>query len=173
MDYPIALVKSMAEFPPRWDFSNWTYLTDLACAPEEASAIHEYGLELQRRAWTILYAVQHQRDTDNVNVIQVEARADRRRAPAKKSGALPSSQAYLFEFASREKSAVLSKQTPSQKQATSEHEKPEDLELVLVGEGRRAEQPEDMMEHEQQPQATPQTFAPLLPPSHPAEEMEQ
>ena len=69
-------------------------------------------------------------------------------------------------------SAVLSKQTPPQKQAISEREKPEDLELVLPEEGRREEQPEDMVEYEQQPHATPQRFAPPLPPAHPEEEME-
>ena len=84
--------------------------------------------------------MQHQRDTEHVNVTQVEARADRRRASTTESGALPSSQASLFEFASSGKPAVLSKQTPSQKQATSEREKPEDLELVLEGERRRTEQ---------------------------------
>ena len=124
MDYPRALVKAMAEYPPRWDFSNLTYLTDLACNPEETFAIHEYGFQLQRRAWAILNAVQHQRDTDDVNVTQAEARAERRRTSAKESGAQPSSQASLFDFSSSEKSAVLSKQTPSQKQATSEREKP-------------------------------------------------
>ena len=169
----MALVKTMAEFLSRWDFSNWTYLTELACILEETFATHECGFELQRRAWVILNAVQHQRDVDDVNVIQVEARAGRKKASASESGALQSSQTSLFEFASREKSEVLSNQTPSKKQAISEHEKPEDMELILVQEGRRAEQAEDVVEYEQQPQATPQTFAPLLPPSHPAEEMEQ
>ena len=117
-------MKAMAELPPMWDFSNWTYLTDLACTPEETFAIHKYRCELQRRAWAILNAVQHQRDTDDVNVTQAEARAERRRTSAKESGAQPSSQASLFDFSSSEKSAVLSKQTPSQKQATSEREKP-------------------------------------------------
>ena len=132
MDYPRAVVKAMAELPPMWDFYKWTHLTDLACTPEETFAIHEYGYELQRRAWAILYAAQHQRDTHDANVILVKARADRRRASPKESGALPSGQASLFEFASSEKSAVLSKQTLSQQQATSEREKPEDQGLVLV-----------------------------------------
>ena len=88
--------------------------------------------------------MQHQRDTEHVNVTQVEARADRRRASTTESGALPSSQASLFEFASSGKPAVLSKQTPSQKQATSEREKPEDLCFVLVKERRRAEEREDI-----------------------------
>ena len=169
----MALVKTMAEFLSRWDFSNWTYLTELACILEETFATHECGFELQRRAWVILNAVQHQRDVDDVNVIQVEARAGRKKASASESGALQSSQTSLFEFASREKSEVLSNQTPSKKQAISEHEKPEDMELILVQEGRRAEQAEDVVEYEQQPQATPQTFTPPLPPSHPAEEMKQ
>ena len=91
MDYPRALVKAMAELPPMWDFSNWAYLTDLACTPEETFAIHKYRCELQRRAWAILNAVQHQRDTHDANVILVEARADRTRASPKESGALPSS----------------------------------------------------------------------------------
>ena len=52
-------------------------------------------------------------------------------------------------------------------------EKPEDLDSVLVEEGRKAERPEDMVKLEQQPQAIPQTFARSLPSSRPAEEMEQ
>ena len=83
MDYASDLVRESAEYPPEWDFSNWTFVTVLECTPEETPAVHDYGFELQRRAWAIVTAVQHQRDTADVNVTQVEARADRRRASAK------------------------------------------------------------------------------------------
>ena len=157
MDYANGLVRASAEHPPRWDFSNWTFLAVLESPPEETSAVHEYGFEPQRRAWAIVTtAVQHQHNTADVNVTQVEARADRRRASAKESGALPSSQASLCELTPSEKSAVLSKQTPSQMQATSEREKREDLALVLLMEvGRRAEEQDELVVYEQQAQALP------------------
>ena len=39
MDYPGALVKTMAEYPPRRDVSDWNCLTAMACNPEETNAI--------------------------------------------------------------------------------------------------------------------------------------
>ena len=69
----------------------------------------------------------------------------------------------MFELAANEKSTELSKQTPPQNQVISEHEKPKDLELVLMEEGRRAEQQEELAIYEQQPQELP--LPPTLPPS--------
>ena len=62
---------------------------------------------------------------------------------------------HVARLWSSEKFAVLSKQTPSQKQPSSEREKPEDLELVSMEEGRRVEQQEELVIYEQQPQAPP------------------
>ena len=54
----------------------------------------------------------------------------------------------MFELEANEKSTELSKQTPPQNQVISEHEKPKDLELVLMEEGRRAEQQEELAIYE-------------------------
>ena len=108
-DYPRALVKAMAEHPPRSEFSNWSYLTAMACSSEETYAIHDYGVELRRRAWAIAAAAKYHRNTADVSHEQVEARADDRGASAKESGALPSSRFSLFEHGSSEKSGVVPK----------------------------------------------------------------
>ena len=87
-------------------------------------------------------AAQDQRDTADVDLAQVEAGADRGGAPAKEDSALPSRQTSLSELVSSEKSAVLSKQTASPKQTTSERGEHWDLQLALVGEGQITEQME-------------------------------
>ena len=53
----------------------------------EVNAIHEYGIELQRRARKIVAAAQDHRDTTDMNDEPVEA-ADREGAPAEESSAL-------------------------------------------------------------------------------------
>ena len=146
MDYAdcaSALVRAWAEYPPRWDFSNWNYRTNMGCSPEETYSIHDYGVELRRRAWTIV-ATQCHRDTADVSHEQVERRTDDRGASAKESGALLSSQSSLNESASSEESGVLLKQQPQPKQTThheeEERRKPkeqddEDQQLVFMEEG--------------------------------------
>ena len=55
-DYTSALVGAWPEHPPRWAFSGWTYQTLLAFTPGERNVIHEYGVELQRRALVMVAA---------------------------------------------------------------------------------------------------------------------
>ena len=106
MDYPRALMKAMAEYPPRWDFPNWKYFTAMAYSPKETYAIHAYGVELRRRAWLIVAATQFHRDTAGASHEQVEARADDRGGQAQRS-ALPSSRASLFKRRSSYKSGTM------------------------------------------------------------------
>lgn len=144
MDHATAVGIAWRECPPPWSFSNWNYQTDLACSPEERNAIHEYGVDLQRRAWAIVVAAQHQRDTADVNAQQVEVRADRRGVPAKKSSAQPSSQTSLLELSSSENSAILSMQQPPPKQIADTSRRDENGvdELKQMEEGRRMEEQE-------------------------------
>lgn len=79
----------------------------------------------------------------------------------------------MFELPSSEKSTVLSKQMPSQKQTASAREKPEDLEMVLMEERRSAEQQEELVVYEQQPQALPPPPWPPPSPHAAAKETEQ
>ena len=115
-------------------------------------------------------AVQLQRDTDGVNDVQEEARADKRWASAKESGAVPG---FFVRVCVERGIPGTMKADDVAKPGDSEREKPEDLELGVVEEVRRAEQQDGMMGYELQPQATPQTFAPPMPPSHLAEERNQ
>ena len=73
-DYPRALMRTLVENPPNpiWDFANRNYLTDLERPPEEMNAIHQYGIELQRRAWEIVAeGHEDQENTANVSYTQV------------------------------------------------------------------------------------------------------
>ena len=144
MDYLKALAKAMVECPPRWNFSNWNYLTAMKCSPEETYATHDYGVELRRRAWAIVAAAQYLRDTTDVSHERVKARADDRGAPAQ-SSALPSNRTSLFEHGSSEKSGLMPKQQPQTKQITDrkevqhgEQKEGKDQQLVGVyGEGTK------------------------------------
>ena len=152
MDCPRALVKAMAEFPPRWDFSNWTYLT----IPHKPRMHPRRNIRDSRISVRIAKAtlgdIKFTRVTDDVDVIQAETIADVRRASAKeRSAPYHLARLPLFDFTSREEPAVLSKQTPSQSGRP-----------VSARNGRfwswyscrrRAEKPKDIVEYEQQLQA--------------------
>ena len=117
-DYPRALMRAMEENSPnaRWDFAKRNYLTDLECPPEEMNAIHQYGIELQRRAWEQVAQWQDaQENTANVSYIQVEGRAVRVGAQAKESSVPPSGRTSLFKRAPSEKSGELSMKLPKQR----------------------------------------------------------
>lgn len=45
--YVSALRRALAD-KPRWDYSDWTYPTMMACSSEEQAEIFEYQLDLQR-----------------------------------------------------------------------------------------------------------------------------
>ena len=116
-DYPRALMRAMEENSPnaRWDFAKRNYLTDLECPPEEMNAIHQYGIELQRRAWEQVAQWQDaQENTANVSYIQVEGRTDMGGTQAKESSVTPSSRTSLFERAPSKKSGEMSMQLPKQ-----------------------------------------------------------
>ena len=87
----------------------------ITCTQEGRDAIHEYGVELQRRAREIVAAAQDHRDTADINDERVETE-DREGAPAQESSALPSSGASLFAHGSSKKSGVTPKQQPQPKQ---------------------------------------------------------
>ena len=143
-DYPRALMRAMEENSPnaRWDFAKRNYLTDLECPPEEMNAIHQYGIELQRRAWEQVAQWQDaQENTANVSYIQVEGRAVRVGAQAKESSVPPSGRTSLFKRAPSEKSGELSMKLPKQRteQEVIVHVQDEGQELVLMEEGRMGE----------------------------------
>ena len=143
-DYPRALMRAMEENSPnaRWDFAKINYLTDLECPPEEMNAIHQYGIELQRRAWEQVAQWQDaQENTANVSYIQVEGRAVRVGAQAKESSVPPSGRTSLFKRAPSEKSGELSMKLPKQRteQEVIVHVQDEGQELVLMEEGRMGE----------------------------------
>ena len=130
-------------------------------------------------------AARDQPEIASVRYTRVEAREDRRRAPAQESSALPSNQSSLFKDGSSEKSGVMTKQQPQLKQMTDhkegQHGEPEDTkeqegedrEQLCMNEGQRGKGQEQLVEYEQRPQTTPKTSALPLSPSHPAEETEQ
>ena len=135
----------MAEFPSRWDFSNWTYLTEMSCSPGEMNAIHEYGIKVERRARDTVATAQDHRDTTDMNDDRVEA-SDREGAPAEESSALPSSGASLFAHGSSEKSGVVPKQQPHPMQITDL----EDQQFVLMEGSRKMEKQDQEVEQQEQ-----------------------
>ena len=171
-DYPRTLIRALEENPPNptWDFANRNYLTDLECPPEEMNAIHQYGIELQKRAWEIAAEGQeYQENTANVSYTQVEGRADRGGAQVKESSVPPSSRTSLFEHAPSAKFGELSMQLPKQK---TEHEvivhvQDDDQELVLMEESRMGEQQKQVVvedeEQEKGKRVDPESSSP--PPS--------
>ena len=79
------------------------------------NAIHQYGIELHRRAWKIVAEGQEdQGNTANVSYIQVEGRTDMGGTQAKESSVTPSSRTSLFERAPSKKSGEMSMQLPKQ-----------------------------------------------------------
>ena len=162
-------MKAMVEFPPKWDFSNWTYLTKMACSPGKINAIHEYEIELQRPAREIVAATQDHRDTADINDERVEA-ADREGAPAQESNALPPGGTSLFAHGSSDKSEVMSKKQPQPTQTTDR----EDQQLVLMESERKVEEQEQEVEQLEQVEelvASPPPAPPLS--SARADAMEQ
>lgn len=115
MDYANALVGESSEYPPRWNFSNWTSRTALACTRGETSAICQYGIEPHRRAGAMVPKARDECDPTRVRRTQVEARTDKEGAQTKKRSALRSTPSSLFELASSKKSTVESNQTSSKR----------------------------------------------------------